>query len=614
MNAMIRGLKGTLAVLALVGLGLLLRWMTAGSIDGARTYDLDSLTVLAVGTVAWIAYAWLVLAVLSTALEQIPGVVGELAGVVAGRITTKTARALLRSGLGVAAVTPLTVGAAQATPTHSTQVLHVNQPAPAIHLNDSNWRPTEPTSRAQLAGANTHRTTAAQPPTTRTQQHDATTNPRHESANTWRSTEPASRVQLGAADAHWSAAAQPPTTKTQRDSATEVDQDAATTNSQQQSANTWRSTEPASRVQIGSADAHRTTAAQPPTTTTQHATANSQQDDAITKSQRESAGGWRAVEPASELQLGGADVHRTASVQPPTTKSEQDNTITGSQQEPATTRSQQESTTTKSQRESAGGWRAMEPASELQLGGADVHQTAAAQPPTTKSQYDNTTDSRQQSTNNWRSTEPASRVQIGGADAHRTTAEQPPTGKSEQGDASTKSQEDSATTNSRQESGSAKSQRESAGGWRAVEPGSELQVGGLEAGAKSPTAAGRPAAERPAAERPAADRAAAERAAAGRVRVGVPDRPTDGAPTRYTEVRAGGAVRVVVRDGDSLWGLAARELGAGASDEAIAARWPEWYAVNRHVIGDDPDLILPGQVLRVPPVSTGHLPPTHQEP
>jgi nucleoid-associated protein YgaU len=79
-------------------------------------------------------------------------------------------------------------------------------------------------------------------------------------------------------------------------------------------------------------------------------------------------------------------------------------------------------------------------------------------------------------------------------------------------------------------------------------------------------------------------------------------------------VRAGGAVRVVVRDGDSLWALAARELGPGASDEAIAARWPEWYAANRQVIGDDPDLILPGQVLRVPPKSTGHLPPTHQEP
>jgi hypothetical protein len=88
MNAMIRALKGTLAVLALAGLGLLLRWMTTGSIGAARTYDLDSLTVLAVGTVAWIAYLWLALAVVTTVLEQVPGVVGELAGAVAGRITT----------------------------------------------------------------------------------------------------------------------------------------------------------------------------------------------------------------------------------------------------------------------------------------------------------------------------------------------------------------------------------------------------------------------------------------------------------------------------------------------------------------------------------------------
>ena len=63
MNAMIRALKGTLALLALAGLGWLLRWMTAGSISGLRTYDLDSLTVLAVGTIAWIAYIWLALAV-----------------------------------------------------------------------------------------------------------------------------------------------------------------------------------------------------------------------------------------------------------------------------------------------------------------------------------------------------------------------------------------------------------------------------------------------------------------------------------------------------------------------------------------------------------------------
>ncbi|TCC28266.1 LysM peptidoglycan-binding domain-containing protein [Kribbella speibonae] len=100
----------------------------------------------------------------------------------------------------------------------------------------------------------------------------------------------------------------------------------------------------------------------------------------------------------------------------------------------------------------------------------------------------------------------------------------------------------------------------------------------------------------------------------GRARVGVPDRPTSGAPTRYTELRAAVPVRVVVRKGDSLWSIAARELGPSATAEAIAARWPDWYAANRHVIGNDPDLILPGQVLRIPPVPAGdHLPPHSQE-
>jgi nucleoid-associated protein YgaU len=71
--------------------------------------------------------------------------------------------------------------------------------------------------------------------------------------------------------------------------------------------------------------------------------------------------------------------------------------------------------------------------------------------------------------------------------------------------------------------------------------------------------------------------------------------------------------RVVVHPGDSLWSLAAHELGPDASAAEIAARWPEWYAANRQVIGSDPDLILPGQVLRVPAAATGHVPPTHQE-
>ncbi|MBT1003008.1 hypothetical protein KIH31_10350 [Paenarthrobacter sp. DKR-5] len=57
---------------------------------------------------------------------------------------------------------------------------------------------------------------------------------------------------------------------------------------------------------------------------------------------------------------------------------------------------------------------------------------------------------------------------------------------------------------------------------------------------------------------------------------------------------------VVVRDGDCLWSIAARQLGPDATDVDIARAWPRWHAANLAVIGEDPSHILPGQVL-VPP-------------
>lgn len=57
---------------------------------------------------------------------------------------------------------------------------------------------------------------------------------------------------------------------------------------------------------------------------------------------------------------------------------------------------------------------------------------------------------------------------------------------------------------------------------------------------------------------------------------------------------------VVVHRGDSLWSIAARHLGADASDAEVDRSWREWFALNRDRIGADPDLILPGQVLRAP--------------
>ncbi|GIG39665.1 LysM peptidoglycan-binding domain-containing protein [Cellulomonas phragmiteti] len=62
---------------------------------------------------------------------------------------------------------------------------------------------------------------------------------------------------------------------------------------------------------------------------------------------------------------------------------------------------------------------------------------------------------------------------------------------------------------------------------------------------------------------------------------------------------------VTVRPGDTLWGLAARALGPDASDAAIAAEWPRWYAANAATIGADPDVLQPGQVLTVPTTTDG---------
>jgi hypothetical protein len=56
---------------------------------------------------------------------------------------------------------------------------------------------------------------------------------------------------------------------------------------------------------------------------------------------------------------------------------------------------------------------------------------------------------------------------------------------------------------------------------------------------------------------------------------------------------------VVVRDGDTLWAIAQRHLGSAGAD-AIGRACSRLYELNRAVIGDDPDLIHPGQRLRLP--------------
>lgn len=53
----------------------------------------------------------------------------------------------------------------------------------------------------------------------------------------------------------------------------------------------------------------------------------------------------------------------------------------------------------------------------------------------------------------------------------------------------------------------------------------------------------------------------------------------------------------VVVVGDTLWGLASAQLDASAPDASIAAVTHDLYEANADLIGQDPDLIHPGDVL-----------------
>ncbi len=55
----------------------------------------------------------------------------------------------------------------------------------------------------------------------------------------------------------------------------------------------------------------------------------------------------------------------------------------------------------------------------------------------------------------------------------------------------------------------------------------------------------------------------------------------------------------VVRPGDSLWSIADSHPEPGTSG-SVDERWHAIWQANRDVVGDDPDLILPGQALRLP--------------
>ena len=66
------------------------------------------------------------------------------------------------------------------------------------------------------------------------------------------------------------------------------------------------------------------------------------------------------------------------------------------------------------------------------------------------------------------------------------------------------------------------------------------------------------------------------------------------------EAKTEEAGAVAVLAGDTLWDIAAQPMGPGASDVEIALQWPRWYEANRAIIGQNPDVLLPGQILQPP--------------
>src|SRR6266571_4801912 len=56
----------------------------------------------------------------------------------------------------------------------------------------------------------------------------------------------------------------------------------------------------------------------------------------------------------------------------------------------------------------------------------------------------------------------------------------------------------------------------------------------------------------------------------------------------------------IVKPRDSLWTISHQFLGAHATTAEIASAWPQLFALNRRTIGQDPNLIRPGEALRIP--------------
>ncbi|HET6562791.1 MAG TPA: LysM peptidoglycan-binding domain-containing protein [Marmoricola sp.] len=150
-------------------------------------------------------------------------------------------------------------------------------------------------------------------------------------------------------------------------------------------------------------------------------------------------------------------------------------------------------------------------------------------------------------------------------------------------------------------------------------------VRALVGAALGTTALAAPAAAAPATPLPSAPRSAALQLPEALVGLPLPDRPTGATPRRApvpaeapapapappptTPRKAPAATATAsafrpahtVVAGDSLWSIAADHLAPGAGAAHVEHGWRALYDANRPRIGDDPDLIRPGTVLRLPP-------------
>jgi hypothetical protein len=83
----------------------------------------------------------------------------------------------------------------------------------------------------------------------------------------------------------------------------------------------------------------------------------------------------------------------------------------------------------------------------------------------------------------------------------------------------------------------------------------------------------------------------------------VPDWPTVPTATPAAPDWPPAAARHVVVRGDCLWRIAEAALpttGGRPTDAAVAGAVRAWWSANAAVVGPDPDLLLPGQVLDAP--------------